>query len=472
MSTTAVLLCRELGLEQGSVAGALPDGTPLAVVDDLCHRPYAAGKALRGLEATRVVLGLCGERPSAELVGALRSAGAESFGIEPVLLEGRPLEEAQVLLRATVAKLRMLAHGEHGKPMLAAGGMSRRALFSPRALLTEAPVALLNADACLGSSGCGLCISRCPTEAISAAERGNPAIDEAACTACGACVTSCPTNALRLSGCSTAQIEAQLGQLVGQLPGVLFACPSAAAVPPPGWALIELPTLALLTPGWILQLRARGVQVKLARCDQECCVGTHDVEALAELITFAGSPAASSVVTPLSLAEPAATVDAVLAIMSEWEPIRIEHSAAPLGMLELDNERCTVCGACALACPTSALRFDEEAAQAMLHHAPRACVACDRCTTVCPEDAVAVRRGIDLGRLRAGTVDIASSARQRCLVCGTDLPPAPMRRRLRELLPEIAQAPLELCTGCAMRAARRTGGSNREDAGSTHAITC
>jgi len=475
MSTTAVLLCGELGLEHGSVADGLEPGTPLAVLEDLCHRPAAAGRALRGLQATRVVLGLCGKRPSAELLGALTGAGAVPFGVEPVPLQGRSLGEAQVLLRAAAARLGALVHGEHGRPVLAAGGMSRRALFSPRALLTEVPIALMDVDACLGSSGCGLCIGACPTEAISAPGPGEPVIDEAACTACGACVTSCPTDALRLSGCSTVQIEAQLGQLVGELSGVLFACRSAAVVAPPGWALIELATLALLTPGWILQLRARGVQVELARCDQQCCAGTHEVAALAELIASAGDPAAGPPATPLSLTEPAATVDAVLAIMSEKEPITIEHSAAPLGMLELDSERCTLCSACALACPTGALRFDEgeeqEPAPALLRHTPRACVACDRCTTVCPEDAVTVRRGIDLGRLRAGTLDIAAAARQRCLVCAIDLPPAPMRRRLRELLPEIAQAPLDLCMGCAMRATRRTGGSTREEAGSSQTIT-
>jgi ferredoxin len=264
-----------------------------------------------------------------------------------------------------------------------------------------------------------------------------------------------PRTVLTETPVTVPEIEAQLEPLIGHVAGVLFACRSAQAVAPPGWALVEVPTLSLLTPAWILQTHARGTPVKLAPCDQPCCAGTVDVEALAEVIIAAAGPAAGAPRTPLCLTEPRGTADAVLALVPAEESITVEHTASPLGLLELDRDRCTLCGACSIACPTRALTLEERGSVTVLDHDPRACIGCERCATVCPEDALAVRPGIDVRRLREGVVEVAVAERRRCMVCGSDLPPASMRRRLRELLPELSHAPLELCTGCALRAARR-----------------
>jgi ferredoxin len=43
--------------------------------------------------------------------------------------------------------------------------------------------------------GCGLCISRCPTGAISLVDM-KAVIDPAKCIACGLCVSTCPTSAI------------------------------------------------------------------------------------------------------------------------------------------------------------------------------------------------------------------------------------------------------------------------------------
>ncbi len=443
-----VLVCGELGLEPLATAG-----TRVAVIDDLCHSPSAAAEALKGLGAECVVVGLCESRPSPELVGALCRAGAQPFGIEPVMLRGHERETPH-LLAGAVAKLERLAPSEHGKPMLAAGERSRRALFSPRAMVTHAPVAILDGAACLGSTRCGLCASRCPVGAIDPGAP-LPSIDEDACTACGACVACCPADALRLSGSSTSQIAAQLEPLIGHVDGVVLACRSASAAAPPRWALVELPTLALVTLAWILQIRATGTMVALAPCDQPCCAGSRDVEELAELIVAAADAADGGAAAPLHLAEPRGTADALLALMPDGKSLTVEHSASPLGLLELDTDRCTVCGACSITCPTDALSLEEGTSAIVLKHDPQRCVGCDRCTTVCPEDAIAVRSGIDLRRLRAGVIEVMRAERERCMVCGANLPPAPMRRRLRELLPQLGDAPPELCAACASKAARR-----------------
>jgi len=442
VSGLAVLLCGGTGLDAGAVAGV---GAAVEVIDDLCSRPDAAAEAVRELGASRVVLGLCHERPSGDLLGALRRAGAEPFGVVAVALGGHDRDESVRIVSAAAARLAALAPGESGRPFVATKGLSRRGLLSVAVAMPHAPVAVLDARACTGVAGCGLCVEACGATAISVAG-SLPAIDAAACTACGACVPACPDGALRLAGAANAQVAAQLEALV---PGtdVVFACERAGAEAPPGWALVELPALALVTPGWILQVRARGARVRLAPCGGACCAGSDDVLALAERVLDGGATDAAA---PVTLDEPRATVDAVLRLAPT---AAVEHPASPLGLLACNDERCTLCGACAAVCPTRALRLVEGVDATVLHHDPAACVACAKCVPACPEHALAVTRGIDAARLAAGPAELVRAEREACARCGADLPPRPMRRRLRELLPELAGAPLDLCAGCA----RKTG---------------
>ena len=440
MSGLAILLCGASGLDVDAVAGT---GAAVETVDDLCSRPDAAAATLRELGATRVVLGLCDGRPSGDLLGALRRAGVEPFGIVAVAVGGREHDEAARIVSAAASRLAALAPGESGRPFVATKGLSRRRLFSVAVAMPHAPVAVLDTRACTGVAHCALCVAACSAGAISAAGT-LPAIDAAACNACGACVPGCPHGALRLAGAANAQVQAQLEELV---PGtdVIFACEKARAEAPPGWALVELPALRLVTPGWILQTRARGARVRLAPCGGACCAGADDALALAERVLDGGTPDPAA---PITLDEPRATVDAVVRLAPT---AAIEHAGSPLGLLACDEDRCTLCGACAAACPTSALRLVEDVDATVLHHDPAACVACARCVGACPEHALGVTRGIDAVRLAAGSAELVRAGREACARCGADLPPQPMRRRLRQLLPELAGAPLDLCAGCARK---------------------
>jgi len=245
------------------------------------------------------------------------------------------------------------------------------------------------------------------------------------------------------------QVEPRLRELLSGVDGITFRCESApAAAPLEGWVVVELPTLALLTPGWLLQMLARGVEVRLAPCGNECCAPVAGVEALAAGI--AAEPQRVLDDTDVSLSEPRATVEAVLALSRSQPTLRLEDDAAPLGLLEVSDQLCTLCGACVTRCPEDALSLDETEEGSALGHDPAACTGCSLCVSVCPESAIDVRRGIDLERLQAGSLELVRSARERCTVCGSELPPLPLRRRVNELLGD-SDAPLELCRSCAMR---------------------
>ena len=376
---------------------------------------------------------------------------AEPFGIAPVDLHGRPPAEAERLLAAAASRLDALADGERGRPTLNTGAVSRRTLLSPGGAVTSAPAAMLDERACAGTSRCGLCLDTCPASAIAAGSRV-PMIDVNACTGCGRCVPRCPHGALHLSGTSTGQVEAQLAELATGFDGVVLVCAAAEAEVPAGWALVELPTLALVTVGWLLQLHARGLDVALAPCDGPCCAGARAVEELAGRVLERAAVPPRMPPGEIRLGEPAATAEALRLLSTETAAGAIPAAAAPLGLLTLSEERCTLCSACATACPTGALSFDETTEDTLLTFAAAHCVGCGRCVAACPEQALAVERGIDLERLVRGTVELVRDARERCSACGAELPPRPMRRRLRELVPRYADAPLELCAGCAARA--------------------
>jgi len=123
------------------------------------------------------------------------------------------------------------------------------------------------------------------------------------------------------------------------------------------------------------------------------------------------------------------------------------------GLLELDCERCTVCGACAAACPTGALELETQHDETVLRHDPSACTACGRCVTACPEQAIDVQPGIDIPGSDRGRLELIRAEHERCSACGMELLPRPLRRRVSELLggPDGA---LELCAACAARARR------------------
>ena len=414
----------------------------MTLVLDADLRPEEAAAALRNAGASRVVVTSRGRPVNAELLAALRRAGAEPFGIETVAVDGRRPEEAAVLVAAACAKLDALPPDERGRPRINGGAVSRRSLFSPGTMLTQTPVAVVDESMCVGSARCGLCVEQCPEDAI-AGSLPRPAVDPGACTACGLCVPRCPSGALRLAGSATAQTEAQLDELVKGVAGVVLACRTAAATAPPGWGLVELPTLALVTPGWILQLRTRGLDVRTQPCrDARCAAGAEAAEAFAGLL--ANDVAREN--GPVHLTEPQATVEVARRLDRTGV---LESDASPLGVVTLDAACCTLCGACATACPTDALRFDETPEETTVALRPGSCVACGRCAAACPEHAVEVRRALDFARLRRDSAELAWAPRETCSACGGLLPPKPMRRRLREILPELADAPLGLCAACA-----------------------
>lgn len=276
------------------------------------------------------------------------------------------------------------------------------------------------------------------------------------------------------------QIEAQLGALLaGGAADILFACTGSLGGPGDervleDWALVEVPALAMVTPGWIAQtLLAGAARVWLRPCGGDCCAAWREQgartdltrrllgTARAEQFTVADAapvpaPAGARRASrrPL-LSEPAATVAALAELDFR---LQMAHRASPLGLLDITSG-CTTCGACTVVCPTGALALAEGDAAVTVRHDPRLCTGCDLCTRACPEHVLHVERGLDADRLAGGPFEIASAAVRRCRGCGERMPPAAVAARNRALLadrwPQLGDGAPDLCLACACSEAAR-----------------
>lgn len=472
-------------------APGAPEGAE--VVADLCRRPGEIPELVSRTGAERLVLGLCrAAAPAHEFQAWARKAGLDPFAVELVELAGDTEDGAIARMRAAAARVRAFTGSRPQQLALRLLGFeqarSRRSLFTLPPTTYEA-VAFVDAGRCLGTRACGLCLRSCAPSALRPS-RGRVEVDRSLCDGCGACVSDCPAGAVALPAASTAEFEAALASLLdGSRPALAFACRHAAVEPAvsAGWLPVAVPSLAIVTAGWMLQSLAHGARaVALLPCESACCasrsgatsnrvayvhavlgaLGERDAEASVSVLPPDGATAppvtgeTRAVARPssLELREPKATVEALHALARAYGvdiAPAILHPASPLGVVRVDDARCTACGACVAACPTGAL--ESTAGEVIeLSHDPSLCIACSRCVEVCPERPEAIRLvGVtDLGLVASGRVAVKRSAVARCRRCGGAVAPEAVLRRVQASLERedggraLLSVVAEVCADC------------------------
>ncbi len=507
--------------ERAALATRLAAGAPgvgVIVVERLCDEPSALRAALARRDATALVVAGCDHVRAAAAVREAVSAGLDTartatVSLAPVAPDARLAERAPLLEAICLAGARKAAvlAGEPlaGRQRLQLrGGLSRRALLTPWRDAAR-HTAVLDEDRCVGTPRCGACLAACGELALRV-EGGALHVDPLRCTSCGRCVPSCPTGALSLPGAALAGIAAELQTLRAEgIDALALTCEhSPASFTPTSERGAEepavpvaLPCLAMATPGLVLGLLAGGARVELAPCAR-CPNGhalTHVVgfverllhalgrpDLRARLSLPGGSPQAAAVDASdersapppgtlarpappgaLGLREPMATHGAVVALLDEPGGTRLADEAmfdggAPGGVVRVESARCSLCGACALACPTAAIALRREDRELIVDAAR--CLGCGRCAGACPEDAVHVTRGVDLLAGRAGPTALRLPvASWTCAGCGAavDEDPilAPVAARLAAAGASAALvAGLRRCPSCG---AQRLGGAPR-----------
>jgi ferredoxin len=488
---------------------AIP-GTRARIVRGLCSRPMAMGPHLARDAPDRLVLGLCA-RPGAraDLQARARAAGIDPLTVEIVNLgtyaarvHRRPqaTAKARALLAGAVARARAAQPGrpEHAR-LVVPSAASRRALLRLAWLEYESVPAVV-ADRCRADRGCTLCVEACPHGALRVVD-GAAQLDRSACAPCGICVTACPHEAIELPGAMPAQLDAQVAALVHAAtaelgpPGIVFTCQHDAGgledlartgpVQPSGWLPVEVPCVAMVPAPWLLAALALGAaSAGLLPAPEGCPAGTPAAAAgrvayCRELLRQLDEPDERVAVLP---ARPPQLTEALgmLSALRPWAPASepgalfapraraavvlhllasrpgaaarpVTHPHSPFGVVTVDAG-CTLCGACAAACPAEALTREDDSGSVVLAFAAARCTACGRCVPACPEPGVLqLARTTDPQRLRRGSAVLARSPYRRCAACGTPFAPEAMAARVAALLrdnPAVARLAADCCPAC------------------------
>lgn len=251
--------------------------------------------------------------------------------------------------------------------------------------------------------------------------------------------------------------------------------------------------MGAVTPGWVLQALASGASsVALLSCGKYCQMDQDSIvdkriDYIQETLGLLGIdrpgdrvmkvPAKSEKLAralesvpslepidtkmkpdDLTLVEPAATAEAQVALVDEKRAAKnpsLAHDASPLGMVKVNVDTCTACGACASYCPTEALKVVETDDKLALTFDTVSCVNCGRCAPACPEkDTISVNGTADLSAILMGRVTLKEERIARCKKCGQSIAPTAMLDKIQSKLAdthkseELIKVLTELCVDC------------------------
>ena len=243
---------------------------------------------------------------------------------------------------------------------------------------------------------CDICQKSCPYGAISIDRVGQRAIaiDDAKCVECGLCAAACPMGAIQMPNYPDASFVG-MGSVKGDK---VVSCRLYEG------ESVKLPCVGELGPADLLALRAGGSVT--VYCPDPGCALAGNLSTLRKLVeglneVYGGFAFGQGGEPPRPSAREGAPSVRALPSTVDGRPgiIRalLDEASAPfLGARDISiDETCTLCGNCAVWCPTNALRVVREGDRALLRFDPSRCVGCDVCVAVCPEfreqDGVRVR---------------------------------------------------------------------------------
>jgi Fe-S-cluster-containing dehydrogenase component len=355
-------------------------------------------------------------------------------------------------------------------------------------LQTIAPPAFhpeLCASSRFGIKGCQACADVCPHQALQFGSAG-PAIDGDLCQRCGACTAACPVGALERSFLPDDQLWKKVEAAVASRPRrLVIAChhnPDHSELEQHGDSMVlRLPCVQLVSDDLVLFAITAGVDQVEVRAEETCQhlphIGPKRAVEVACTTVAALGLGANRVVYREPGCQPhegdsdgnAAHHDAplespILSIVAAANRVRrrvglLEHLASfatqkatpiqcevPWQQVQLDQDKCTMCGSCAFACPTGALRVGREGGA--LLGMESLCIGCHLCENTCPEQAITLQPIVpDQFQIRT----LMEQPLAHCLKCRKPIGPEAALVRVEEILKRTGNGDhsvLRLCDEC------------------------
>ncbi|MCE4599784.1 MAG: 4Fe-4S binding protein [Desulfurococcales archaeon] len=357
--------------------------------------------------------------------------------------------------------------------------VGRRELFSnPLKSLVEylyAPI-LYNPTSCERLKGCSICVDLCPYYAL----KGKPpSVVVDACTSCGLCLHVCPVEALSMPRTTVDGVEyyasiisrsLDAGGLVlivslrdlGELyevehdklrsPLLVFPVDSIVEVTP--YMLARLGLKGLYPVIYAPSLKR--IEPRMADVLEEIAsIGlAYVAEALNEVVVKTGSVLKPKEDLP---GDPRRYVRELVHLTMGEALLSIPAS----GVVYVDGDKCTLCGACVTPCPTNALEVKGDEGVKLLFKYDN-CIACKVCEKSCPEDAITVKWEAKRG-LKGMVVEEAYSDIARCISCGAPIGSVKLVEKVEARLKErgVVGSVLEsirLCNSCKAKRVSFHGG--------------
>ena len=259
--------------------------------------------------------------------------------------------------------------------------------------------------------GCGTCVDECPAEAITLPAVGESiTIDETKCLKCGVCSQTCPWNAVFISeNANPVKRSKEIKE---------FTLDASKC--------IGCNTCVEACPGDFIEAKGATLSVKLPEVCAACtlCEQLCPVDAISLDVEYGEATPAEALGVSRDVEK--CTFVGACAIACPTEAIRV---VTKTGMklpeqVASDEEPsfavCARCGACAAACPNDALIFDEFEAEIdgetvlrnRIQANPSKCDKCGDCVEACPYDMLHVK---DEGNLPiAGFCTLCGKCMEAC----------------------------------------------------------
>jgi len=97
--------------------------------------------------------------------------------------------------------------------------------------------------------------------------------------------------------------------------------------------------------------------------------------------------------------------------------VQIQDAKLPFGIVEIDAEKCSICGLCASQCPTNAINLKREMEFVKLLFNYSLCIACDICLNGCPQKAITIKRSLELKKFENPTFILMQTKMVKCRLC-------------------------------------------------------